>query len=42
VDGKRYEGDPRAIVLGAHMQITLEVGEPVVVPPPVYVFPNGM
>src|SRR6476620_1768616 len=42
VDGKRYEGDPRAIVLAAHMQITLEVGEPVVVAPPIYVFPNGM
>jgi len=41
VDGKRYEGDPRTIVLAAHMQITLEVGDPVV-PPPVYVFPNGI
>ncbi|MEN3338091.1 MAG: hypothetical protein V7647_1767 [Acidobacteriota bacterium] len=41
VDGKPYRGDPRGIVLGAHMQITLEVGDPVV-PPPVYVFPNGL
>jgi hypothetical protein len=41
VDSKPYKGDPRAIVLAAHSQITLEVGDPVV-PPPVYVFPNGM
>ena len=41
VDGKPYPGDPRDIVLAAHMQITLEVGDPVV-PPPVYVFPNGL
>ena len=41
VNGKRYDGDPRAIVLAEHMQITLEVGDPVV-PPPVYVFPSGM
>jgi len=41
VDGKAYSGDPRAITLAAHTQITLEVGGPVV-PPPVYVFPNGL
>ena len=41
VDGKRYSGDPRAIVLSAHAQITLEVGAPFV-PPPVYVFPAGL
>lgn len=41
VDGKPYPGDPRTIVLAAHMQITLEVGTPVV-PPPVYIFPNGL
>jgi hypothetical protein len=41
VDGHAYAGDPRAIVLAAHMQITLEIGGPVV-PPPVYVFPNGL
>jgi hypothetical protein len=41
VDGKPYSGDPRAIVFAAHSQITLEVGGPVV-PPPVYVFPNGL
>ena len=41
VDGKPYSGDPRKIVLGAHTQITLEVGAPFV-PPPAYVFPNGL
>jgi hypothetical protein len=41
VDGKPYSGDPRGIVLGAHTQITLEVGTPVV-PPPVYAFPAGL
>jgi hypothetical protein len=41
VDGKLYVGDPRAIVFTAHRQITLEVGGPVV-PPPVYLFPNGL
>jgi hypothetical protein len=40
-DGKPYTGNPRDIVLGAHTQITLEVGSPTV-PPPVYVFPNGL
>ncbi len=37
VDGTRYVGDPRAIVLAAHQQITLEVGTRVA--PPVYQFP---
>jgi hypothetical protein len=41
VDGKRHSGDPRDIVLGAHTQITLEVGAPFVTPP-VYVFPAGL
>jgi len=41
VDGKRYSGDPRAIVLGPHTQITLEVGSPFVTPP-VYGFPAGL
>ena len=41
VDGKRYSGDPRAIVLGAHTQITLEVDSPFV-DPPVYTFPAGL
>jgi len=38
VDGHRYTGDPRAIVLTAHEQITLEVGTPAVAPP-IYAFP---
>jgi len=41
VDGKPYSGDPRGIVLGAHTQITLEVGAPFVTPP-VYGFPAGL
>ena len=41
VDGKLYSGDPRGIVLGAHTQITLEVGAPIVTPP-VYRFPAGL
>jgi hypothetical protein len=41
VDGKPYTGNPRGIVLGAHTQITLEVGTPVV-RPPAYVFPAGL
>lgn len=41
VDGKRYTGNPRDIILTAHGQITLEVGRPVV-SPPVYVFPTGL
>ena len=41
VDGKPYSGNPRGIVLGAHTQITLEVGAPAV-PPPAYLFPAGL
>ncbi len=41
VDGKPYHGDPRAIVLAAHEQITLEIGQPIV-PPPTYLFPYGL
>jgi hypothetical protein len=41
VDGKPYTGDPRLITFAAHTQITLEVGGPIV-PPPVYLFPNGL
>lgn len=37
IDGARYVGDPRAIVLSAHQQITLEVGARVA--PPVFDFP---
>lgn len=39
VDGQRYTGDPRAIVLAKNQQITLEVGTRVA--PPVYTFPPG-
>jgi hypothetical protein len=41
VDSKPYAGDPRSIVLGAHTQITLQVGTPIVTPP-VYTFPQGL
>ena len=41
VDGKPRPGDPNTIVLTAHGQITLEVGDPVVTPP-VYGFPAGL
>jgi len=41
VDGTRVTGSPRAIVLGAHTQITLQVGAPFVTPP-VYSFPAGL
>lgn len=37
VNGARYTGDPRAIVLAAHQEITLEVGARVA--PPTYTFP---
>jgi hypothetical protein len=41
VNGTRYDGDLRAIPLGAHQQIVLEVGTPVVAAP-YYVFPPGV
>ncbi len=41
VDGKSVTVSPRDIVLGAHTQITLEVGAPFVTPP-VYAFPAGL
>ncbi len=41
VDGKLRTGDPRTIVLTAHAQITLEVGEPFVTPP-LYIFPKDL
>lgn len=41
VDGNPYTGKVREIKLGAHTQITLEVGDPLVTPP-VYVFPEGL
>jgi hypothetical protein len=41
VDGKPYTGDPRAITLGAHSQIQLDVGSPA--PAPVTItFPSSM
>jgi hypothetical protein len=41
VNGATYDGDLRAIPLGAHQQIVLEVGTPLV-PPPNYAFPLGV
>ncbi len=38
VNGSKYDGDLRAIPMGAHQQIVLEVGTPTV-PPPNYAFP---
>ena len=38
--GNHDAGDPRSIVLGAHTQITLQVGAPIVTPP-VYVHSRG-
>jgi hypothetical protein len=40
-NGRRYEGDPRAIPLRAHAQIQLEVGTPRV-PPMTIAFPQGL
>lgn len=40
VDGKRFTGDPRTIVLANHQQITIEVGTPLVAPP-IYAYPPG-
>ncbi|HVN69593.1 MAG TPA: hypothetical protein VMU38_08110 [Candidatus Binatia bacterium] len=41
LNGTKYDGDMRAIPLGAHQQIVIEVGTPVV-PPPNYAFPPGV
>lgn len=41
VNGSPYRGDPAAIVLKAHEEIALVVGEPAVSPPR-YVFPKGL
>jgi hypothetical protein len=41
VNGTKYDGDLRAIPLGAHQEIVLEVGTPAV-PPPNYTFPSGL
>jgi len=40
VNGQLYNGDLRSIPLGAHQQIVLEVGAPLVAPPN-YLFPPG-
>ena len=43
VDGKRYSGNPRDIVLGEHEQVTLEVGPPYPFPTaPTYTWPAGL
>src|SRR5579872_2047318 len=40
INGVQESVDPRTIVFAPYMEITLEVGSPVV-PPPVYIFPPG-
>ncbi|MGH7706878.1 MAG: hypothetical protein ACREM6_02940 [Vulcanimicrobiaceae bacterium] len=40
VNGQPYDGNPDAIPLTAHQEITLEVGKPLV-NPPIYAFPTG-
>ncbi|HEU4643417.1 MAG TPA: Ig-like domain-containing protein [Gemmatimonadaceae bacterium] len=40
VDGHRFTGDPRTIVLAEKQQITIEVGTPLVAPP-IYAYPNN-
>jgi hypothetical protein len=42
VDGRRYDGDPRGIVLASHEVIQLEVSPPAIDPPPGYSFPPGL
>jgi hypothetical protein len=41
VNGQRYAGDPRGIVLVAHAVIQLEITPPTIDPPPPYAFPSG-
>jgi hypothetical protein len=41
VNGTKYDGNLRAIPLGAHQQIVLEIGTPLVAPPN-YAFPVGV
>lgn len=41
VNGSQYQGDLHAIPIGAHQQIVIEVGKPLV-PPPNYAFPPGV
>jgi hypothetical protein len=41
VNGKRFNGDPRAIKLEKHVQIQLEVGQPIIAPKAID-FPPGL
>jgi hypothetical protein len=41
VDGQKYTGDPRGIVLVEHDVIQLEITPPIIDPPPPYTFPSG-
>jgi hypothetical protein len=40
VDGQKYTGDPRGIVLVEHDVIQLEITPPIIDPPPPYTFPS--
>jgi hypothetical protein len=42
VDGREWEGDPRAIPLRRHAQIVLQLGRPRIRPHQVYGFPEGL
>ena len=41
VDGRRFRGDPQAIVLRRHAQIQLELGQPLRAPVSI-TFPSGL
>jgi hypothetical protein len=41
LDGRRYTGDPRGILLLSHAQIQLDVGRPLVAPESIR-FPPGL
>ena len=42
VDGRAWDGDPRAIPLRRHAQIVLQIGRPRIRPHQVYGFPAGL
>jgi len=42
VDGRPWDGDPRAIPLRRHAQIVLQIGRPKIRPHQVYGFPRGL
>jgi hypothetical protein len=42
VDGKPYQGDPRALELKAHQEIAIVIGTPPKVIPSKYKFPAGL